>query len=113
MSKSCGHCHRLEAALRAARSRLIEIGQYDFASPKTIKAIDGVLTGVPDATIFECRTCDRTVHGWTDGRFAEAGWGRIDNIDGPNAICPHCQEDDTVLDGLREDYPNAAVTKAA
>jgi hypothetical protein len=47
MSKSCDRCERLEAALRAARSRLVEIGQHDFASPKTIEAIDSVLVVPP------------------------------------------------------------------
>jgi hypothetical protein len=62
-----------------------------------------------DRTIFGCRACDRSTWGGTDGRFEDAGWSRIENIDGPNAICPHCQQDDTALAGLREDYPKARV----
>ena len=62
-------------------------------------------------TIFGCRTCPASTPGWTDGRFASPGWGRIDHIDGPNAICPVCAADPTSLDCLREEYPD--VTPAA
>ncbi len=57
-------------------------------------------------TIFGCRTCPASTPGWTDGRFASPGWGRIDHIDGPNAICPVCAADPTSLDCLREEYPD-------
>ncbi len=58
-------------------------------------------------TIFGCRTCPASTPGWSDGRFASPGWGRIAHIDGPNAICPVCAADPTSLDCLREDYPDA------
>ena len=62
-----------------------------------------------EKTIFECRTCSRSTWGTTAGQFDEPGWSWIENIDGPNAICPSCQEDHSSLDGLRETYPNAVV----
>ena len=63
---------------------------------------------VSTETIFGCRTCPASTPGWSDGRFASPGWGRIDHIDGPNAICPVCAADPTSLDCLREEYPDVA-----
>ena len=60
-------------------------------------------------TIFGCRTCPASTPGWSDGRFASPGWGRIAHIDGPNAICPVCAADPTSLDCLREEDPNVAI----
>lgn len=64
-------------------------------------------------TIFECRCCARSVGGGTDGSFDEPGWGRIDNIDGPDAICPRCLADPTALDDFREAYPNVCIRPGA
>ena len=67
-------------------------------------------TSVPWPTTFECRCCGAYVGGKTDGSFDAPGWGRIDRIDGPNAICPASQEDPTALDGLKADgYERAHV----
>lgn len=66
-------------------------------------------------TIFECRTCDRSIGGGTDGTFDTdhlGPWARIDGIDGPNAICPACQKRSDALAGLVEDgYPNARIVR--
>jgi hypothetical protein len=61
-------------------------------------------------TIHECRCCCDCSRGLNDGSFFKLGWGRIENIDGRNAICPACQKDPLSLDALREDgYENAYV----
>lgn len=66
--------------------------------------------GADRRTIFNCKCCDRYTWGWNDGTFNAKGWHRIDNVDGPNAICPACVADPTSLDGLIEDgYENAAI----
>lgn len=63
-------------------------------------------------TLFECRTCGNACHGFTDGAFDDPAWGRIEGIDGPNAICPECQARPEALEGLREDgYENARVAQ--
>lgn len=60
------------------------------------------------ATIFECRTCAATVDGWSDGAVAKSGWHRIENIDGPNFMCPKCLEDEAIED-LLDEYRSAYV----
>ncbi len=63
-------------------------------------------------TIFGCRCCDASTGGTNDGRFDAPGWGRIERIDGPNAICPRCKADPTALDALKADgYPSAQVAE--
>ncbi len=70
---------------------------------------DVLAKGMSDRTTFECRCCGVFVSGKTDGSFDEPGWGRIDGIDGPDAICPRCVKDPTALDGWRAEYPDARV----
>jgi len=64
-------------------------------------------------TTFECRGCGRYVDGYSDGTIiCGSGWGRIQRIDGPNAICPSCIHDrlEDVLQSFREDgYDHAYV----
>lgn len=65
---------------------------------------------VPNETLFICRCCGEGSRGLTDGTFFNPGWGRIDRIDGPNAICPECIADPRALEGLKEDgFESAAV----
>lgn len=64
----------------------------------------------PAETLFTCRCCGESSRGLTDGTFFDPGWGRIDRIDGPNAICPECIADPESLEGLKEDgFESAAV----
>jgi uncharacterized protein (DUF433 family) len=64
----------------------------------------------PGRTIFGCRCCDTSIGGTNDGGFDAPGWGRIQNIDGPDAICPRCKADPTSLDAIKADgYENARV----
>ncbi len=63
-------------------------------------------------TTFECRGCGKTCDGYSDGTICGSGWGRIQRIDGPNAICPACIHDrlEDVLQSFREDgYDHAYV----
>ena len=61
-------------------------------------------------TIFECRCCGGHSVGYSDGTFVKLDWRRIDNIDGPNAICADCVEQEECLDHLIEDgYENASI----
>lgn len=60
-----------------------------------------------DRTIFECRCCSATTWGKTDGSFDQPGRGRIDNIDGPNAICPECKATPAAIEAWRAEYPDA------
>lgn len=92
----CGHDHQ------GARMAGICVG---CACPRTKPAAEAVRS----EALFNCRTCDASTPGWTDGRFASPGWGRIDHIDGPNAICPVCAADPTSLDCLRDEYPDVAI----
>lgn len=64
-----------------------------------------------DQTLFTCRMCDRPVSGWTDGAVVERGWRTIENIDGPNAICPACVEYGHV-DVFHDEYENAKIGAA-
>lgn len=91
---------RAEGARRAALEEAA--GVWDLAQPVWDAP-------KPCETIFTCRCCSASTSGWTDGRFASPGWRRVDRIDGPDAICPACVENPTVLDGLREEYPHAKV----
>ena len=54
------------------------------------EAAPGVSARTATATLFTCRACGAAVDGWTDGSVARPGWRNIDNIDGPNAVCPDC-----------------------
>lgn len=56
-------------------------------------------------TTFECLGCGRCVNGKTDGSFSEPSWGRMQRIDGPDAICPQCIKEDLsrILAWLAED----------
>jgi hypothetical protein len=72
------------------------------------------MSGLGDVrTIFECRCCARYIGGLSDGRFDhddDGQWGRIDNIDGPNAVCPRCVSRSDCLDDLIADgYENARI----
>lgn len=67
----------------------------------------------PAMTIFECRCCSASTGEWPCDSLPE-GWGRIERIDGPDAICPSCIADPTALDDLHEfGYPHAAVRPVA
>lgn len=82
------------------------------------EATDGVLETEREEsesamrTVFECRCCDRTTSGRTDGTHDEGGWGRIDGIDGPNSICPDCIADPASLDALKAEYQIATISAA-
>ncbi len=93
------------ASVRALCLSAHTISLYDIEASLLALAPPAAET-VRTETIFGCRTCPASTPGWTDGRFASPGWGRIDHIDGPNAICPVCAADPTSLDCLREEYPD-------
>lgn len=67
-------------------------------------------TNEPSFTIFQCRCCDASTSGKNDGSFDAPNWGRIEGIDGPNALCPRCVADPLALEGLVADgYPDARI----
>lgn len=66
-----------------------------------------------DRAIYRCRCCSATTGDApivTSGPVLP-GWGVIERIDGPSAICPICVADPTALDGFLREYPNAAVRR--
>lgn len=66
-----------------------------------------------NATIFECRCCERYCRGFNDGSFVEPDWRRLSNIDGPNAICPDCvDEGEEALLMWRDEYPNVYICES-
>lgn len=84
------------------------------AAFEALKAWDAThVAGAPDAakggalgvgpTLFDCRCCGRTVDGFTDGSVTVPGWFYIDNIDGPNAICPDCVDTPNALEFMAAD----------
>lgn len=62
-------------------------------------------------TTFECRTCANASPGYADGTILKPGWGRVENIDGPNAICPECIaiKDEILNDYADDGYPDARI----
>ena len=123
----------IEAELRAAvhGPDIIPITLPAYESPRTITAGPSrEMLGGPAVTVnikdvvgsgsvvgavkmlHACRTCDRS--GWAANGYLPDGWSSVDNIDGPNAICPACAAEPTSLDALREDgYPDAKVRAIA
>lgn len=103
------YLHGAQAPQGALDSGVASESASDGQSPVTAKLaaeklvhpiVHSVTVCVPDTT-HECRSCGRYVEGWTDGTFAEMGWNRIANIDGPNALCPTCSDKPDVLGSLR------------
>ena len=62
-------------------------------------------------TTFGCIGCGLYVTGACDGTCRDAGWRTVDNIDGPNHICPECVGLFDWNECLIEDgYENAAIS---
>ena len=103
-----------EAQAPAVRASQLRVSWGVVHTPEGDDAIvsigdDAGRASASSDTLFECRTCVRTCRGCTDGVFYEPDWGRIEGIDGPNAICPSCQKDRAVLTFVSEGYDTARV----
>lgn len=57
-----------------------------------------------ERTIHECRGCGTGTWGLTDGTCLTPGWGRLENIDGPNALCPDCLGELPRLEEILADF---------